>query len=68
MREIKDIFYMFDKDESGQMDIAELKDAMKALGFNYDRVSLKDLMMKADRDNSGFIELDEFKSVMAELM
>jgi Ca2+-binding EF-hand superfamily protein len=31
--EIKEAFSLFDKDQSGNIDVVELKDAMKALGI-----------------------------------
>ena len=58
---------MFDKDNSGQIDTDELKDAMRALGVIKNKHELKALMEKADKDGSGQIEIDEFKSLMAEL-
>ena len=51
--EIEEAFKLFDKDGSGQMDIDELKDAMKALGFVSDRAKARKLMEKADKDGSG---------------
>ena len=63
--EIEEAFKLFDKDGSGEIDTEELKDAMRALGFVYDRTKVRDLMERADKDGSGFIELNEFKSIMA---
>ena len=42
--EINEAFNLFDKDESGYIDTDELKDAMRALGFVYDKKKVKDLM------------------------
>ena len=63
--EIEEAFKLFDKDESGFIDTEELKDAMRALGFVYDKKKVKDLMEQADKDGSGQIDIDEFKALMA---
>ena len=63
--EIKEAFKLFDKDDSGFIDTEELKDAMRALGFVYDKKKVKELMEQADKDGSGQIDQDEFKALMA---
>ena len=66
--EIDKVFRSFDKDQSGNIDSVELKDAMSALGIYVSKDSLKKLMEKADKDGSGTIEEKEFQSLMAELI
>lgn len=66
--EILKVFTLFDKDNSGNIDSNELKDAMRALGIYVNKESLKKLMEKADKDGSGTIECPEFLSLMAELI
>ena len=56
---------MFDKDGNQNIDVYELKDAMKALGLNRTKADIAKIMEMADKDGSGTIELDEFKSLMA---
>ena len=51
--EIQEAFKLFDKDGSGFIDTEELKDAMRALGFVYDKKKVKELMEQADKDGSG---------------
>ena len=51
--EIYEAFRLFDKDNSGNIDTEELKDAMRALGFVYDKKKVKELMEQADKDGSG---------------
>ena len=57
---------MFDKDKSGNIDVSELKEAMKALGVFLRKDEVKETMMKIDKDGSGSIDLKEFTSLMAE--
>ena len=64
--EIKEAFSLFDKDQSGNIDVLELKDAMKALGIYMNKDQSKEMMDKADKDGSGTIEMDEFMALMAE--
>ena len=63
--EIQEAFKLFDKDGSGFIDTEELKDAMRALGFVYDKKKVKELMEQADKDGSGQIDDVEFKALMA---
>jgi Ca2+-binding EF-hand superfamily protein len=67
-KEILKVFTLFDKDNSGNIDSSELKDAMRALGIYVNKESLKRFMEKADKDGSGSIECAEFLSLMAELI
>ena len=64
--EIKAAFELFDKDHSGNIDVHELRDAMKALGIYLKKDAVKEMMKKVDKDGSGTIELDEFMALMAE--
>lgn len=57
---------MFDRDNSGSIDIGELKDAMRALGINQGKEKIKQLMTKVDKDGSGAIDQNEFLALMAE--
>ena len=63
--EIHEAFKLFDKDGSNNIDTEELKDAMRALGFVYDKKKVKELMEQADKDGSGQIDKDEFQAIMA---
>eukprot|EP00350_Pseudokeronopsis_sp_OXSARD2_P009870 CAMPEP_0170547560 /NCGR_PEP_ID=MMETSP0211-20121228/5972_1 /TAXON_ID=311385 /ORGANISM="Pseudokeronopsis sp., Strain OXSARD2" /LENGTH=133 /DNA_ID=CAMNT_0010852689 /DNA_START=220 /DNA_END=618 /DNA_ORIENTATION=+ len=57
---------LFDKDNSGSIDVYELKDAMKALGIYLTRDQAKKLMAEVDYDGSGTIELDEFQKLIGD--
>src|SRR5690554_6033127 len=57
---LKQAFDLFDQDGSGMIDARELKEAMKALGFEVTNADVKTMIKEIDKDNSGTIELDEF--------
>lgn len=54
--EIENAFILFDKDNSGSIDIHELKDALKALGVILKKEDVKKMMTKVDKDGSGAID------------
>ena len=64
--EIDNAFLLFDKDNSGAIDVGELKDAMKALGVFLTKEKVKEKMTKVDKDGSGAIDKVEFMALMAE--
>lgn len=66
--EIDHAFFLFDKDRSGTIDTAELRDAMKALGIFMKKEEVKQYMMKVDKDGSGSIDQNEFIGLMAEIL
>ena len=66
--EIDNAFYLFDKDKSGTIDVAELRDAMKALGIFLKKDEVKQYMLKVDKDGSGSIDQKEFTGLMAEIL
>ena len=57
---------MFDRDNSGSIDVVELKDAMKALGVFLKKEEIREKMQKVDKDGSGAIDRGEFMALMAE--
>ena len=58
--EFHDVFAFFDKDSSGEIDMAEFRQALTALGQAIMAKELDDLATQADADGSGSIALDEF--------
>ena len=68
VREMEMIFRTFDADNSNNIEVAELKNAMKALGMNKSKEELKKIMEDADKDGSGDIDLQEFKVLMADMI
>merc|ERR1711907_797029 len=68
MDEIREAFGLFDSDASGQIDIRELKAAMRALGFEVKNEELKKMVTDVDNDGNGTIEFAEFLSMMTAKM
>lgn len=64
LAELKDIFAMFDKDNSGSIDVNELESMVSSLGISATKEDLNDMIAEADIDKSGTIEFDEFKTLI----
>lgn len=65
---LKQAFDLFDTDASGAIDEKELRDAMKALGFESKKDEVKQLIATVDKDGSGMIEFEEFLVMMKKKM
>ena len=61
----EDAFKKFDADNSGSIDKAELKKAMKILGQPITEAEAVSMMEEADADNSGEIDFLEFRKLVA---
>merc|ERR1711977_560225 len=66
--EIREAFSLFDGDQSGAIDIRELKAAMRALGFEVKNEELKKMVTDIDNDGNGTIEFSEFLMMMTAKM
>merc|ERR1712149_131986 len=64
IEEIREAFNLFDADNSGAIDIRELKAAMRALGFEVKKEELKKMISDIDNDGNGSIEFAEFLEMM----
>merc|ERR1712216_835070 len=64
IEEIREAFNLFDADNSGAIDVRELKAAMRALGFEVMKEELKKMISDIDNDGNGSIEFDEFLEMM----
>merc|ERR1711959_600599 len=59
IEEIREAFNLFDADNSGAIDVRELKAAMRALGFEVKKEELKKMINDIDNDGNGSIEFLE---------
>jgi len=66
--ECREAFELFDIDGSGEIDIKELKAAMRALGFQVTAEELKKMVAEIDNDGNGGISFNEFLSMMTARM
>merc|ERR1712075_19494 len=64
IEEIREAFNLFDADNSGAIDVRELKAAMRALGFEVKKEELKKMISDIDNDGNGSIEFAEFLEMM----
>merc|ERR1712166_1439064 len=62
VEEVREVFGLFDADNSGAIDCRELKGAMRALGFEIKAEELK--KMVEDIDSDGTVEFKEFMGMM----
>ncbi|XP_061193355.1 allograft inflammatory factor 1-like [Saccostrea echinata] len=62
--EYKAKFMEYDLDDSGDIDIMELKQMMEKLGQAKTHLELKKMIAEVDTDNSGTINYTEFLSMM----
>merc|ERR1712072_179090 len=62
--EIREAFSLFDGDQSGAIDVRELKAAMRALGFEVKNEELKKMVSDVENDGNGTIEFAEFLEMM----
>jgi calmodulin len=58
-REVKEAFDMFDRDKDGKININELSNVMKALGYNLTEKEVSEIMGENDNDNDGKLKLEE---------
>ncbi|KAK4934363.1 Calmodulin [Elasticomyces elasticus] len=68
LQSFKDVFALFDKDNSASISTEELGDVMRSLGQNPTHVELQDMVNEVDTDQSGSIEFNEFLAMMATTM
>jgi len=66
VEELKDMFKIFDADESGAIDPKEIKEQMTALGFTAENETVYQLISDLDTDGSQKIEFEEFYEMMTQ--
>merc|ERR1711935_428979 len=62
--EVREAFGLFDADASGEIDVRELKAAMRSLGFEIKNEELKKMVSDIGGDGNGTIEFAEFLEMM----
>lgn len=61
----REVFAIFDKDNSGNITAAELGEVMKSLGLNPTEDELRDMVNEIDADQNGTIDFEEFIQLMS---
>merc|ERR1711988_1163709 len=61
------VFTRFDTDESGDLDVAETKQALNALGLASDTAGAAAVLAKYDADGNGRLSKPEFRLLVKEL-
>nr|XP_058147926.1 centrin-2-like [Dasypus novemcinctus] len=67
-QEIWEVFYLFDADGIGTIDVKELKVAMRALGFEPKKEEIKKMICKIDKEGRGKMNFSDFLTVMTQKM
>jgi len=63
--DIREAFRLFDSQDSGVIDIKDLKVALRALGFEPRKEEIKKMISEVDKDNSGKLTFENFLNLMA---
>ena len=61
------VFRRFDKDNSGDIDVHELEEALNALGMRSDTHEARSVLARYDTDKNGKLDKQEFRSLVKEL-
>merc|ERR1719446_869897 len=65
LAEMKGVFQMFDADNSGTLDLTELKSVMTSIGLALEDWELRSMIAEVDDDGSGTIDWGEFLYLMS---
>ncbi|KAH3678131.1 hypothetical protein WICMUC_001695 [Wickerhamomyces mucosus] len=65
-QEIREAFNLFDMNNDGYLDYHELKVAIRALGFDYNKQEVLDLIHEFDRDDRNQLHYEDFFKIMGE--
>ena len=62
--EIRAVFNQFDKDRSGYITAAELKEVLSKMGRSYSKSEVENMIRTVDRDGNGKISIEEFAQLL----
>eukprot|EP00397_Hematodinium_sp_SG-2012_P060471 GEMP01078783.1.p1 GENE.GEMP01078783.1~~GEMP01078783.1.p1 ORF type:complete len:173 (+),score=37.65 GEMP01078783.1:73-591(+) len=65
IEEIKEAFDFFDSDQSGSIDLRELKTAMQSLGYESKNDTIFTMLSELDKDGNSALDFEEFLELMA---
>lgn len=63
-KELREAFNMFDKEGSGTIEAAEIRVALRVLGFEAHDEEVQALISQHDKDKSARIDFDEFTQIL----
>jgi len=64
LRELKQAFELFDKNNDGTINLSEMKEVMKSLGRDPTEEELKDMINNIDLDGNQVVDFNEFLQMM----
>ena len=64
IEEIKEAFDLFDTDQSGQIDLKELRSAMQSLGYESKNETVFTMLQELDKDGNASLDFEEFLDLM----
>uniref|UniRef100_A0A8D2DIF1 EF-hand domain-containing protein n=1 Tax=Sciurus vulgaris TaxID=55149 RepID=A0A8D2DIF1_SCIVU len=67
-QEIQEAFDLFDADETGTIDVKELKVAMRALGFEPKKEKIEKMISEIDKEGTGKMNFSDFSTVTTQKM
>merc|ERR1712146_65042 len=65
IEEIKEAFDLFDTDQSGEIDLKELKAAMQSLGYESKNETIFTMLAELDKDGNASLDFEEFLELMS---
>mmetsp|Transcript_46688 Transcript_46688/g.111034 ORF Transcript_46688/g.111034 Transcript_46688/m.111034 type:complete len:172 (-) Transcript_46688:137-652(-) len=65
IEEIKEAFDLFDTDQSGEIDLKELKAAMQSLGYESRNDTIFTMLAELDKDGNASLDFEEFLDLMS---
>ena len=64
LKELREAFRLFDKNNEGKIGVEELGEVMKTMGLDPSKEELQDIIDNADKNGNRKLDFDEFASFM----